>query len=124
MRRLGKGYRGTKRLLNLLNHPPTTKNYYTKISDNFHKAVKNVADHNMHLATEELRKLKPTLCNDDVKVNDITDVGLSVDGTWQKRGFTSLNCCWDFYRHRTHHRCSADEPLLPGLCHCSQFQRH
>ena len=74
MRRLGKGYRGTKRLLNLLNHPPpTTKNNYKKISDNFHKAAKNVADHTMHLATKELRQLKPTLCNDDVTVNDITD---------------------------------------------------
>ena len=85
MRRLGKGYRGMKRLLNLLNHP------YTKISDNLNKAVKNVADHTMHLATEELRKLKLTLCNDDVTVNDITDVGLPFDGARQKRGFTSPN---------------------------------
>ena len=67
------------------------KNNYKKISDNFHKAAKNVADHTMHLATEKLRKFKPTLCNDDVTVNGITDVGLSFDSAWQKRGFTSLN---------------------------------
>ena len=36
----------------------------------------------MHLATEELRQLKPTLCNDDVTVNDITYVGLSFNGAW------------------------------------------
>ena len=47
-RRLGKGYQGMKTNLYLINHPaPTTKNNYSKISTNFHKAIKNVADHTM-----------------------------------------------------------------------------
>ena len=79
----------------------------------------------MHLATEELRQLKPTLRNDDVTVNDITDVGLSFVGAWQKRGFTSLNGFVAGISIDTGHVIDV-QPMSRycQVCHCSQFQRH
>ena len=78
---------GMKILLYLINHPaPTTKKAYSKISTNFHNAIKNVAGHTMHMASKELCKLKG-----NTDVDHITDVGLSFDGAWHKRGYTSLN---------------------------------
>ena len=81
MRRCGKGHAGLKQFLTPMNlPPPLTSANYNKIARKLHKAVKEVAVQSMQGAAEEV-------CGN----NDITDVGVSLDGTWQKRGFTSLN---------------------------------
>ena len=46
-------------------------------------SVKEVATEVMQDAVEEIRE--------DAGDDEITDVSISCDGTWQKRGFTSLN---------------------------------
>ena len=58
-----------------------TKNNYGKITKCMHKAVKNVTGTIMQETCQELR----------VNSTGIINTAVSVDGTWQKRGFISLN---------------------------------
>ena len=82
MRRIGNGYQGLKRFLNLMNHPhPMTETNYGKITNCFNKAVKVVAETIMQDACIEIRGESP----------EVVDTGVTNDGTWQKRGFTSYN---------------------------------
>ena len=86
MRRIGKGYQGMRRFLTLMNHPsPMTEKTYRKITYNFNKAIKTVAKKIMKQACQELQK------KSESSVADVCNVGVSVDGTWQRRGFSSLN---------------------------------
>ena len=56
MRRIGNGYQGLKRFLNLMNHPhPMTETNYGKITNCFNKAVKVVAETIMQDACIEIR---------------------------------------------------------------------
>ena len=83
MRRIGNGYEGLKRFLVLMNHPPPmTEKNYRKIAYAFNKGVKEVAGTVMQNACIEIRRNSP---------NEIIDTAVSLDGTWQKRGFTSYN---------------------------------
>ena len=85
MRRIGNGYQGLKKFLMLMNHPPPmTEKNYRKTSSVFNKSVKHVAKMVMHEAAEEIH-------SSNSFENDIVDTAVSVDGTWQKRGFTSYN---------------------------------
>ena len=82
MRRCGKGYQGLRRFLALINHPPPmTEKNYRKISHSFTEATRAVALKSMNDAAEAIRQ------NGD----NVVDIGVSVDGTWQRRGFSSKN---------------------------------
>ena len=61
----------------------TEKNYRTT-STIFNKSVKKFAKMVMHEAPEETHR--STLFE-----NDVVDIAVSVDDTWQKRGFASYN---------------------------------
>ena len=75
-RRIGNGYAGLKRFLQLVNHPPPmTKNNYGKITTAVHQAVKEVTHTIMQEASAEIR-------------GSSADIAVSNDRTWQKRGFT------------------------------------
>ena len=65
--------------MNIPNLP--TKNNYGKLSNSLKTAVFNVAQESMKNAGEEL------------KSEDREECGVSVDGSWQKRGYVSLNGC-------------------------------
>ena len=63
MRRLGKGYQGSRKFLTLMNHPPPmTERNFRKLSNKFNNARKNVAKHSMQKAclqnseTHEMRR--------------------------------------------------------------------
>ena len=87
MRRIGNGYNCMKRFLVLMNHPPPmTEKNYRKLSTVFRNSVKHVAETVMKDAALDIHKQ-----NHDVTIDNVVDTGVSVDGTWQKRGFTSLN---------------------------------
>ena len=62
----------------------TPKNF-TNISNNLRDAAKAVAKRSMLSSIEELR------CLQNAASTDVIDIGVSVDGTWQRRGFSSLN---------------------------------
>ena len=76
----GKGYQGLRRFLAIINHPPPmTEKNYRKISHSFTEAARAVALKSTNNAAEDIR------CNDDV----VVDTGVSLDGTWQRRGFSA-----------------------------------
>ena len=80
MRRCGKGYQGLRRFLAIINHPPPmTEKNYRNISHSFTEAARAVALKSMDAVAEYIR------CNDDV----VVDIGVSLDGTWQRRGFSA-----------------------------------
>ena len=81
MRSCGVGHTGLEKFCGFMNIPkPVTKNSYSSLSHHIRDSVKLVAEASM------------TAASDEIKSNEMkTDVGVSVDGTWQKRGFASLN---------------------------------
>ena len=91
MRILGKGHTSAKKFCTLMNmpHPPAAKNY-TKISSVITTCVRSIAKDSMSQAAEELRNLKG---QNDCNETETVDCGVSCDGTWQKRGFSSRNGC-------------------------------
>ena len=82
MRVLGQGYSGIKKFTNLMNMPtPMTNNNYDKQVKTISKIVKEVADESMSDAADALK------CGS----NEIVDTDVSCDGSWQRRGYASLN---------------------------------
>ena len=82
MRSIGQGFSGAKKFCCIMNIPSLpSKNNYAKIVKALKTAAFNVAKDSMKSAADELK------CN----TND--ECAVSVDGSWQKRGYTSLNGC-------------------------------
>ena len=59
--------------------PPVSKKNYQKLSHKIRDTAKTVAEASMSAAIEEVKK------------EGATDIGVSVDGTCQRRRFSSLN---------------------------------
>ena len=91
IRTLGKGHTGAKKFCTLMNMPPppAAKNY-SKISSVITSSLRSIAKESMSKAAEEVRNLKEQ--NDSAGTEPI-NCGVSCDGTWQKRGFSSRNGC-------------------------------
>ena len=84
MRCVGGGHQNLKRLCYLMNLPsPVHESAYRKINKPFYASVKKISEQIMSEAVIELR--------DKDNPDALLDIGVSVDGTWQKRGFTSIN---------------------------------
>ena len=78
MRLCGKGYQGLRIFLAIINHPPPmTEKNYRKVSHSFTEAARAVVLKSMYDAAE------------DIRCNVVVDVGVSLDGTWQRRGFSA-----------------------------------
>ena len=81
-RNIGVGHKGIERFCGLMNIPqPITVVAYNKISDNITTAAEEVAVKSMKAGTQEAVDFN----------KGSTDIGVSVDGTWQRRGYVSLN---------------------------------
>ena len=82
MRSCGQGYAGLEIFLFCMNMPKTmTRKNYTKISDVVSDACQKTALETMNSAANDLRKTP----------NDSTDISISNDGSWQRRGYSSMN---------------------------------
>ena len=93
IRAMGKGHRGLETFSKFLNTPqPMTKNNYTKLFKLHHAAAKAVATNSMTAASAEVREKYGRDC------------GVSVDGTWQRRG------------HASHHRVVSAISIDTGKC--------
>ena len=80
MRRCGVGRHGMTKFCGLLNMPPPiTQHSYVIITKKLGVAAENIAKSSMYRTIE------------DVKATEGTVMTVSVDGTWQRRGFSSLN---------------------------------
>ena len=87
MRACGQGYAGLETFASLMNMPKLmTANNYDKIVNVLSAAAKSTAEEVMLEACQELHELEKTNNADDV-----LDVAVSCDGTWQRRGYSSLN---------------------------------
>ena len=84
---MGQGYHGIKRITALTDMPhPMTKNNYDKIVNNITTVVKSVAEITIRDACNEIKhEINPGDCS------TTADTAVSVDGTWQKWGYSSFN---------------------------------
>ena len=84
MRTLGQGQTGLHRFATLMNMPRGICNKsYNVIVHKLVTAAQTVSNETIHEAVQELREGKSP--------DEIVDIGVSVDGTWQKRGYSSHN---------------------------------
>ena len=84
---IGKNYAGLRKFLSILGLPVSlSKTTYSKYADRLHDAIVAEATESMKIAAEELRRHVSESQPDDVK-----NVAVTCDGTWAKRGFTSLH---------------------------------
>ena len=82
------GYAGLDKLTALMNLPkPVTANNYDKIVNRLNVVVKEAANETTRDASHNLLS-KSKDPNDDA----VIDTAVSCDGSWQKRGYSSLNC--------------------------------
>ena len=92
MRRIGKGHAGASKFCSVMNMPsPLTAKSFRRSSRAISRHVKNAAKSCMKSAAKEVhaKNRNVNYSNDSVPVN----CGISCDGTWQRRGHSSLNGC-------------------------------
>ena len=86
MRNLGHGYSGVKKFTTFMNMPgPMTVKNFDRSVKFITKKVEDVAESSMNKASTELNLSSP---------EKVVDTSVSCDGTWQRRGFSSLNGCY------------------------------
>ena len=88
MRSCGQGYAGIEKFTMLMDMPkPMTGKNYNKLVQKFVKVTEEVAKETMEDAVKEIRQKSGADCSATV------DTAVSQDGTWQRRGYASLNGC-------------------------------
>ena len=85
----GSGYEGLATFCSIMNMPCLSKPAYYKQVDNILEALEDEAKEEMRKAGERLRQHILDE-NPDKDENNTVDAAVSFDGTWAKRGFTSL----------------------------------
>ena len=85
----GSGYEGLAAFCSIMNMPCLTKAAYYKQVENILEALENEANEEMRNAGERLRQHILDE-NPEKDERDILGAAVSFDGTWAKRGFTSL----------------------------------
>ena len=84
MRACGQGYRGIENFCALMNMPrPMTNRCYDKIVTTVSNSAQLVAEETMEDAAKEIRNFSDN--------TEIVDNTVSCDGSWQRRGYSSLN---------------------------------
>ena len=78
----GLGHAELERFCMIMNIPkPMTVVDFDAISNKVRDSVKVIADFSMKNDADELQR----------DSSQIVDIGVTVDGTWQRRGYTSMN---------------------------------
>ncbi|GFW32651.1 uncharacterized protein TNCV_3678991 [Trichonephila clavipes] len=85
MRIIGKGHSAAKKLCSAINIDAPSKRAFGFLEKKLEFAASNVACNTMKEAALEIRSNKTD--------TEISQCGVSVDGTWQRRGYSSLNGC-------------------------------
>lgn len=80
-RQIGAGHEHLKKFCTYMNMPsPVLKGSFSKMTNKLKEAAKSIAEKSMNDAAAKLRGEVET-----------ADIGVSIDGTWQRKGFTSMN---------------------------------
>ena len=118
MRTLGKGYAGARKFCTIMNMPPPpTEKAFLSNSRVIGRHMKAIAKEIMKKAGEEVLSLKKDVnSSEGLPVN----CGVSCDGTWQKRGYSSRNGCVNVISMDTGKVLDV-EALSQG---CKQCERH
>ena len=87
-REIGKGHKAIETFCRYMNMPPPmiVTTYHETVS-NMHSVYLEQAESSMLASADEIRQE----LSDEYTDEFIADVDVSVDGTWQKRGYSSLN---------------------------------
>ena len=86
LRALDQGHAGLEKFTALMNMPkPMTANNYDKLVSNISTVAKVVADETMEDAVNDIREVAKA------DENTIVNTGIACDGSWQQRGYASLN---------------------------------
>jgi hypothetical protein len=89
MREIGKGHSVLEKLCGYLNMPPPMNvTVFNDIQKNVFNAYSDVVNSSMNNAADELRISEFASVEDQYSVSNTT---VSCDGSWQKRGYASLN---------------------------------
>ncbi|GFW30798.1 uncharacterized protein TNCV_4089181 [Trichonephila clavipes] len=86
MRQIGKSFSAEFKLCGTLNLPRVSKTAYTNHENKLMSVISEVSELSMQKAASELLVLH-------LSKNKIVQRGVSIDGTWQLRGYTSMNGC-------------------------------
>ena len=87
-REIGRGREAMATFTAIMNMPPPLTNHSYDITNNkLHKVCKEISSQSMKAAVSELREMLNANGSDD----EVIDCGISIDGTWQRRGYSSLN---------------------------------
>jgi hypothetical protein len=87
-REIGKGHAGIETFTTMMNMPFSIAfTTYKKINKNLYCAYEKSAEKSTKKAADEVRQI----ININACSNDIVDCHISIDETWQKRGYSSLN---------------------------------
>jgi len=94
MRNLGQGYSGLQKFTTFMNMPtPMTVRNFSRSVKIIAKTVEKVAEKSMSEAAAQIT----------TDSEGVTDTAVSCDGTWQRRGFSSLNGCYTAMSLNTGH---------------------
>ncbi|GFV17324.1 uncharacterized protein TNCV_148001 [Trichonephila clavipes] len=85
MRIIGKGHSAAKKRCSAINMDVPSKRAFGFLEKKLEFAASNVACNTMKEAALEIRSNKTD--------TEISQCGMSVDGTWQRRGYSSMNGC-------------------------------
>ncbi|GFW31629.1 uncharacterized protein TNCV_4683021 [Trichonephila clavipes] len=86
IRQIGKSFSAGFKLRSKLNLPRLSKIAYTNHENKLMSVISEVSELSMQKTASELLMLHPSK-------NKIVECGVTVDGTWQRRGYTSMNGC-------------------------------
>ena len=88
MRSIGRRHSGAKKFFSLMNMPPPPSvRAYQKNARTIARHAKVIAKDGMSSAAKEIRDAQ------HAREDDLVNCGVSCDGTWQKRGYSSQNGC-------------------------------
>ena len=110
MRTIGKGYAGARKFCAIMNMPsPPTEKAFIFNSRVIGRHVKIIAEESMKKAGQDVYALKSQGTS---SATGPVNCGISCDGTWQKRGYSSRNGCVTVISMDT------------GSQECKQCERH
>ena len=88
-REIGKGHEGLNTFARLMNMKGISWNSYKNVNNTLFDAYESVAEQSMKKVAQQIKEDKSAKKHPDNPSVTLCDV--SVDGTWQKRGYSSLN---------------------------------
>ncbi|GFX33368.1 uncharacterized protein TNCV_812301 [Trichonephila clavipes] len=119
VRQIGKGFSAGFKLCGTLNLPRLSKTAYTNHENKLMSLISEVSELSMQKAASELLVLHPTK-------NKIVECGISIDGTWQRRGKLTdsfIDRLQNYYgiavRSNVGNLSGLQQNVIAALFHCS-----